>query len=351
MYEEFFHLSKPPFSMTPDPEFLYLAPTHREALAGLIYTVLGRRGTAVLTGEVGTGKTTLLRKLIRSVPDEKVQFCSVFSTNVPPEEFFELILIGFGLPATRAGKAQRLLQFWEFLMASDDAGRTPVLLVDEAHKLSPELLEEVRLLMNFETAERKLLQVVLAGQNELRELMRRDDLRQLRQRVSVRLDIVPLRPSEVDQYMRHRWHQGGGNGNFPFDAAAVDLVASSSHGIPRVMNAICDIALLRAYSSELPAVGPETVREAMAVLELTGQPPEPAEPRIAADPPALPAEWPSAEVLHLPQPVDTPIMPLRRSTALPQTGPHNGPDMAPEITPRQPCWNGTWPVPGKKRKG
>jgi general secretion pathway protein A len=346
MYEEFFHLSKPPFSMTPDPEFLYLAPTHREALAGLIFTVLGRRGTAVLTGEVGTGKTTLLRKLIQSVPDEKVQFCSVFSTNVPPDEFFELILIGFGLPVKGTGKAQRLLQFWEFLMASAEEGRTPVLLVDEAHKLSAELLEEVRLLMNFETAERKLLQVVLAGQNELRDLMRREDLRQLRQRVSVRLDIVPLQPREVDQYMRHRWHQGGGNGNFPFDPEAVELVASWSRGIPRVMNAICDIALLRAYSSEAASVGPETVREAVGVLELTGRPPEPEAPHVTAEAPANSVEMPSTEVLRLPRPVDTHIMPLRRTVALPKMGP----EALPEIAPRQPCWNGTWPARRKKKR-
>ncbi len=307
MYEEFFHLSKAPFSMTPDPEFLYLAPTHREALAGLIFTVLGRRGTAVLTGEVGTGKTTLLRKLIRSVPEEKVQFCSVFSTNVPAEEFFELILIGFGLPAAGMGKAQRLMQFWEFLMGCDDDGKTPVLLVDEAHKLSAELLEEIRLLMNFETAERKLLQVVLAGQSELRDLMRRDDLRQLRQRVSVRLDILPLQPQEVERYMRHRWHQGGGNGNFPFDPEAVKLVARRSSGIPRVMNAICDIALLRAFTSETPAVGAEMVREALGVLELS----ESGEDSAVAE-----TREGQFETLHLPPAGDTPAMPLRRASGL-----------------------------------
>jgi general secretion pathway protein A len=306
MYEEFFHLSKPPFSMTPDPEFLFLAPTHREALAGLMFTVLGRRGTAVLTGEVGTGKTTLLRKLIQSVPAGKVQFCSVFSTNVPPADFFELILIGFGLQVDGLGKAQRLLKFWEFLMACDEEGKTPVLLVDEAHKLSAELLEEVRLLMNFETAERKLLQVVLAGQNELRDLMRREDLRQLRQRVSVRLDIVPLEPLEVEQYMRHRWHQGGGNGNFPFNSEAVSLVAASSHGIPRVMNAICDIALLRAYTSENAAIGPDTVREALGVLELSDRPPEALEPHGALE---------HAAALHVPHAGDAAAVPLRRGKA------------------------------------
>jgi len=274
MYEEFFHLSKAPFAMTPDPEFLFLAPTHREALAGLLFTVMGRRGTAVLTGEVGTGKTTLLRKLIQSVPAEKVQFCSIFSTNISPSEFFELIMVGFGLPLEGDSKAQRLLRFWEFLMDCEAEGKTPVLLIDEAHKLTADLLEEVRLLTNFETAEHKLLQVVLAGQTELRELLRREDLRQFRQRVSVRVDLVPLQIVEIDQYMRHRWHHGGGNGNFPFNPAAVELVARYSHGIPRVMNAICDIALLRAYTAETAAIGPETVREALGVLELADPMPE-----------------------------------------------------------------------------
>lgn len=310
MYEEFFHLQKAPFSMTPDPEFLFLAPTHREALAGLMFTVMGRRGTAVLTGEVGTGKTTLLRKLIQSVPEDRAHFCSVFSTNVPPAEFFELILIGFGLPVTGQSKAKLLLEFWEFLMSCDDQGRTPVLLVDEAHKLSAELLEEIRLLMNFETAQRKLLQVVLAGQSELRDLMRRDDLRQLRQRVSVRLDIVPLRADEVAQYMRHRWHQSGGNGNFPFQPEAVDLVAQASHGIPRVTNAICDIALLRAYTSETASIGPETVREALGVLELTE--------------PALPPPASGRDALRLPAETENvPLMPWRRAVPPPASRPRS----------------------------
>ncbi|HVN04496.1 MAG TPA: AAA family ATPase [Bryobacteraceae bacterium] len=321
MYEEFFHLSKAPFSMTPDPEFLFLASTHREALAGLMFTVLGRRGTAVLTGEVGTGKTTLLRKLIQSVPADKVQFCSIFSTNVPPAEFFELILIGFGLPVVGESQAQRLLRFWEFLMNCDEEGRTPVLLVDEAHKLSAELLEEVRLLMNFETAERKLLQVVLAGQNELRELMRREDLRQLRQRVSVRLDIVPLQPEEVERYMRHRWRQSGGNGNFPFDPEAVRLVANASRGIPRVMNAICDLALLRAYTSETAAIGAETIREALRALEL----PEPI--------PGLGERSPATEGLRLRHDAPRDI-PLRKA--------------APPVTPHSPWWSSMFTA-GRRR--
>src|SRR5579862_1779364 len=300
---------------------MYLAPTHREALAGLIFTVLGRRGTAVLTGEVGTGKTTLLRKLIQSVPDDKVRFCSVFSTNVPPAEFLELILIGFGLPVLGLSQAQRLLRFWEFLMACDEEGTTPVLLVDEAHKLSAELLEEIRLLMNFETAERKLLQVVLAGQNELRDLLRREDLRQLRQRVSVRLDIVPLDPAEVDQYMRHRWHQGGGNGNFPFDSDAVDMVALASQGIPRVMNAICDIALLRAYTSESVSIGPDTISEAARSLEL-------------GEPPFEPSE--SLMDLRGPQHATELSAPLRR------------PAVSPAASPRDPWWSGVLSA-GKKQ--
>ena len=292
MYEEFFHLAKAPFSMTPDPEFLFLAPTHREALSGLMFTILNHRGTAVLTGEVGTGKTTLLRKLIRALPEEKVQFCCVLNTNVSASEFFELILIGFGLPIPKESKAQRLLRFWEFLMARDQEGITPVLLIDEAHRLTPELLEEVRLLMNFETAERKLLQVVLAGQSELRDLLHREDLRQLRQRVSVRLDILPLKVTEVEPYVRHRWSLGGGNGNFPFSPQAIDLLAHSSKGIPRVVNAICDISLLRAYTSESVWIDPHTIREAMGVLEMSETITEAA---VTDAPPAAPLHLPPAD--------------------------------------------------------
>jgi general secretion pathway protein A len=197
-------------------------------------------------------------------------------------------------------------------------------------------LEEVRLLMNFETAERKLLQVVLAGQNELRDLMQREDLRQLRQRVSVRLDIAPLQPNEVDQYMRHRWHQGGGNGNFPFNPEAVDLVASWSRGIPRVMNAICDIALLRAYTAETASIGPETVRDALGMLELTAPPQEPEAPRVAVEALAMPLDMPSLDVLHLRPPGDTPVVPLRRAAP------------SPEVAPRRSWWNAVLPAARKR---
>jgi general secretion pathway protein A len=321
MYEEFFHLSKAPFSMTPDPEFLFLAPTHREALSGLMFTVLSRRGTAVLTGEVGTGKTTLLRKLIRALPADQVQFCSIFSTNVSPSEFFELILIGFGLPLLQESKAQRLLRFWEFLMTRDEEGITPVLLVDEAHKLTAELLEEVRLLMNFETAERKLLQVVLAGQTELRDLLRREDLRQLRQRVSVRLEILPLKPAEVEPYVRHRWCLGGGNGNFPFTPQAIDLLAQASKGIPRIVNAICDIALLRAYTSETSSIGPEMIQEAMGVLEMSDTTAETPAPAVAV-----------SEPLRLPpNTADSAASDSESAALLPLRAPEDG-------APRRPPW-------------
>src|SRR5579862_979826 len=210
MYERRFHLEKKPFAMTPDPGMLYLTPMHREALSGLVYAINEHKGFVVMIGEAGTGKTTLLSRLLRFVPEDQVNFSLVLNPTLSSAEFLESALGDFGITDIPPSKVQRLQRLQQFVTAAHINGKTCVLVVDEAHKLSPEVLEEIRLLTNFETAEQKLLQIVLVGQDELRTVLNRDDLRQLKQRIAVRFELKPLALEEVESYVRYRWARAGG---------------------------------------------------------------------------------------------------------------------------------------------
>src|ERR1035438_3831032 len=176
MYNAFFSLRKKPFNMTPDPGFLFLTAKHREALVGLTYAILDRKGFAVLTGDAGTGKTTLLARLLQEVPAAKMQSSVILNPMLAPNEFLEMIMLDFGIPDIPESKARRIWKFHQFLLQGKRDGKVSVLIVDEAHKLTPELLEEIRLLGNFECADEKLLQVALIGQSELDDLLNRPDL-------------------------------------------------------------------------------------------------------------------------------------------------------------------------------
>jgi len=268
MYEQYFGLRKNPFVMAPDPAFLFLTAAHREALAGLTYAVLSRKGFLVLTGEAGTGKTTLLSTILHSIPASRANFSLVLNPMLTPAEFLELALLDFGIPEVPVSKAQRLMLLQQYLVEAHRQGKVSVLIVDEAHKLGPDLLEEIRLLTNFETAEGKLLQIVLAGQSELNALLARQDLRQLKQRIAVRLAIRPLTPAEVEHYLRHRWARAGASADLPFRAEAIEGITRWSQGIPRVVNAICDNALLLAYGAGVSSIGAEQIREAAQDLDL-----------------------------------------------------------------------------------
>jgi general secretion pathway protein A len=275
MYEKFFHLQKSPFGMTPDPSCLMMTESHREALSGLLYAVHKRKGFVVLTGDAGTGKTTLLRALIRSA--KSARFSVVLNPTLSLTEFLELVLCDFGITDVPESKAQRIMKLQEFLVKLHNEGSPPVLIVDEAHKLSPEILEEIRLLTNFETAEKKLLHIVLAGQTELKALLNREDLRQLKQRIEIRLEIKPLSSGDVATYMRHRWERAGGATVLPFTTEAITLIAAASRGIPRLVNSICDNALLLAFGEADSAVTAKHVREVLRDLDLGESSPPPVE--------------------------------------------------------------------------
>jgi general secretion pathway protein A len=272
MYESFFNLQKSPFGMNPDPNCLFMTPSHREAFAGLLYAISRRKGFVVLTGEAGTGKTSLLRALIRST--DAAKFSVILTPRLNADEFLELALLDFGVSEVPASKSQRIYKLQEILLELRLQGKAPVLMVDEAHTLSPETLEEIRLLTNFETSDEKLLQIVLAGQDDLATTLNREDLRQLKQRIEVRMDLKPLTPSDVGAYMRYRWSRAGGTEPLPFSEQAIALIAEASRGIPRLVNSICDNALLLAYAGEELLIAPGHVHHVLRDFDL-GEP-EPA---------------------------------------------------------------------------
>src|SRR6476620_7285951 len=203
MYEKFYNVRSNPFALTPDPEYLFLSEEQREAIASLMYAVLARRGFSVLIGDAGTGKTTLLRALMRSVPESRAIFSVVVNPTLSPAEFLRTCVADFGIDVGDSPKDAVLTKLHRFLVQVYRENKVAVLIVDEAQRLSPELLEEVRLLTNFETDKEKLIQVILAGQDELGDILDRYDLRQLKQRISTRLHIRPLRTDAVGEYIRY----------------------------------------------------------------------------------------------------------------------------------------------------
>ena len=265
MYLTFFGLNEKPFAITPDPRYLYLSERHAEALAHLLYGINEAGGFVQLTGEVGTGKTTIVRSLLAQTP-KNAEIALILNPRMTAPEFLLTICeeLGIGVPDAACGSLKDLVDILsDYLLRAHAAGKRVVLVVDEAQNLSPDVLEQVRLLTNLETNTQKLLQIILIGQPELRELLSRNELRQLAQRITGRYHLNPLSHDETLAYVRHRLRVAGATTDM-FAPAALNETFRLSHGVPRVINVICDRALLGAYSLDRHRVTTNLVRAAAA---------------------------------------------------------------------------------------
>jgi general secretion pathway protein A len=261
MYNEFFGFREPPFSIAPDPRYLYLSERHREALAHLMYGVQGQGGFIVITGEVGTGKTTLCRGFIENVP-EHVDIAMILNPRLSARELLSSICDELGLRHPAGSTIKRLIDLINHeLLEAHAAGRHKVLIIDEAQNLSADVLEQLRLLTNLETSEKKLLQIVLLGQPELRTILAQPELRQLAQRVTARYHLNAIGRSELPAYLRYRLHVAGQQSEF-FDTSALNTLYRRSGGIPRVINLICDRALLGAYAESTRQIRSRHIKQA-----------------------------------------------------------------------------------------
>jgi len=272
MYLTFYGLSEKPFNATPDPKFLYMTPRHREALAQLQYGVQEQKGFIVLTGRVGTGKTTLLHALRQRLNGQTV-VSFVFNSTLPFDGILEYILEDFGIAKGEASRAQRLITLNNFLIERRRLGQNTVLMLDEAQNLGPSTLEQIRLLSNFETPTDKLLQILLVGQPELKTRLQLPELHQLKQRIGLRCQIPPLTPEEVRQYIRNRLRIAGARDLALFSDSAVERLAEYSAGIPRLVNIVCDHCLLFGYADQKRRIDRRIVHQAIEYLE-EGTPPQ-----------------------------------------------------------------------------
>ncbi len=271
MYKTFFQLQKSPFGTSPDPRFLYMMPHTREALACLEYGISARKGFTVLTGEVGTGKTTLLRRALASFHTRRVSTAFVFNPRLEVLDFLEFVLTDFGLVPTARTKSGMLLQLNRWLIERYRAQETCVVVVDEAQNLSWELLEEIRLLTNLETSSEKLLQIVLSGQPELEEKLRHPSVRQLRQRISLWCRTQALTEQQTRAYVAERLRIAGATWQI-FTDDALNLIHRYSRGIPRLINLLCEHSLILAYVEQSRQVTQANIESVAVELDLDTQP-------------------------------------------------------------------------------
>jgi len=268
MYEPFFGFREKPFSLLPDPAFLYLGRRHSMALAMLEYGIRNQAGFTVVAGEIGAGKTTLIRRLLDSI-DTDVTVGLISHTHSSFSELLEWVLLAFGLEYQGLEKVGRFQRFNEFLIGEYAKRRRTVLIIDEAQNLGPETLEELRMLSNINADKSLVLQLVLVGQPELRDLLRRPELKQFAQRVSVAFYLEALSADEVTSYVRHRLKVAGGDPQL-FDDDAMTLLHQASRGVPRVINTICDMALVYAYAAGQPGIDRAILEEVVRDRAATG---------------------------------------------------------------------------------
>jgi general secretion pathway protein A len=267
VYLEYYGLKEPPFDITPNPRFLFYSTKHREALNHLLYGIRERKGFVQLTGEVGAGKTTICRAMLERLGDHYVT-ALILNPVLDAERLMKAIAMEYGLEIKGKDKLETLADINHFLLAQVEKGRDAVLIIDEAQDLTNELLEQIRLLSNLETDERKLLQIVLMGQPELRDRLNDTELRQLRQRITVRYHLKPLTRFEVGQYIQHRLQVSGANGAPYFTNGALWRIHRYSGGIPRLVNAVCDKCLLAGYVKQRDYIDFSMV--GLAIRELEG---------------------------------------------------------------------------------
>jgi type II secretory pathway predicted ATPase ExeA len=288
MYKQFFGLSKNPFEISPDPFFYHATPRHNEALANLHYGVGRRKGFIVITGEVGTGKTLLVRCLLAELRKNNIAFGYVFNPLLSTTEFFQYIMADLGLQYSGRTKTEMLLDLNRFLIQRHARGLITALVVDEAQALRPELLEEIRLLTNLETSQQKLLQIVLMGQPELEAVLDSPSLRQLKQRISLRCQLLPLDEEQTRSYVLGRLERAGAkNGEPIFDDRALASVYEFSRGIPRIINNLCENSMVNAYARQIHTVTPDMIADVAADFRLATSPSVPEE---GAESNAIPAD-------------------------------------------------------------
>lgn len=261
MYNAFFGFTECPFNLTPDPTFLYRSQQHEEALANLIYGVQSRKGFVVLTGEVGTGKTTMLECLQDFLSAHQIDFAYLFNSRLTVEQFFEMMAYDLDLRCARNSKTEVLIALNQLLLQNADEGRTTALIVDEAHNLEWDVLEEIRLLGNLENRRGKLLQIILAGQPEFDRKLDAQSLRQLKQRIALRCMLQPFRPAETVAYIETRLAKAGVSNQTVFPPEVIEQIHTRAQGIPRLINAICDNVLLTSFAMEKKTATVEMVDE------------------------------------------------------------------------------------------
>jgi len=268
MYNAFFGFTESPFNLSPDPAFFFRSEQHEEALANLVYGVQARKGFIVLAGEVGTGKTTMLECLRDYLESQYIEFAFLFNSRVNTEQFFEMIAYDLNLPCERTSKTEVLFALNQLLVEQAQLGRTVVLIVDEAHNLDWEVLEEIRLLGNLENRNGKLLQIILAGQPELDRKLDAPNLRQLKQRIVLRFNLQPFTLRDTVEYIQSRLEKAGMPNQTVFPEALLAEIHLRAQGIPRLINAICDNLLLSAFADEKKVCTTEMLDEISRDLRL-----------------------------------------------------------------------------------
>ena len=362
IYEHMFRsfgLRENPFHVSPDPRFLFSGPAYETALAELMFGIESHRGLLVLTGEAGTGKTTLIRHFLQWLKTRQFSSSYIFHAHLDPADLFEFILRDFGVEVDSGRKSDLLAALHRWLHVRQSEGDSPVIIIDEAQALSQRTLTELGLLLNLENTHGKLVQIVLAGQPELEEKLRRPELRALRQRIMVRSRLPLLSLEETGAYIASRLRGAGGSGTHTFPAETVETIYSYARGIPRVVNLLCEQALIGAYADRQTVVFPGYIRRVAAEFDLVGAPvsvntidtlfaaqtpqvvsrdkippvaeaPRVIEPPVVADPPAM---APAAAVTETPLSTETPAFAKAITTNAPRSAAIGAPPIDPVVLP------------------